>query len=499
MRAECAQITDVAEKLLLVFVDGRRLREGFRRDLMRLFNGIRGRFMMGRQAVSESLFYDFRLEDHVPEKHLLRSLDNVLRFDGIRVALASYYSHTGRPSIDPELMLRMMLVGYAYGIRSERRLCEEVHLNLAYRWFCRLGLEGKVPDSSTFSKNRYGRFQESGIYRAFFEEVVRQCQQAGLVGGDGFAVDGTVIVADVNYDRRVSSAEELKQVIDPAHVSRPVQAYLDALNAAMPEEDKKAAAPARISITDPQAAWHQKQRLAGFGYYSNYLIDTKHAVIVDMEATPARPSQEVVAARTMLERAEKQHGMKPRTLAADKLYGSGHFLSWLFDRHVEPHIPIIDRTGQVKGILTRDDFTYDAATDTFTCPEGKTLSCFSVSSDRRHYRASIHDCKGCPRKTQCTQGSTDVRRLSRHRDEEVRDYVKALQHTEGFKASGKARKKVEMLFAHLKQQFRFRRLKLRGLSGAKEECLLAATVQNLRRLIRLRPPDKLKTCPPSAA
>jgi transposase len=131
--------------------------------------------MMGRQAVSESLFYDFRLEDHVPGKHLLRSLDKVLRFDGIRAALSSYYSHTGRPSIDPELMLRMMLVGYAYGIRSERRLCEEVHLNLAYRWFCRLGLEGKVPDSSTFSKNRYGRFQESGIYRTFFEEVVRQC------------------------------------------------------------------------------------------------------------------------------------------------------------------------------------------------------------------------------------------------------------------------------------------------------------------------------------
>lgn len=136
---------------------------------------------MGRQAVSESLFYDFRLEDHVPEKHLLRQLDKVLRFDGIRAALLSYYSHTGRPSIDPELMLRMMLVGYAYGIRSDRRLCEEVHLNLAYRWFCRLGLDGRIPDQSTFSKNRYGRFQESGIYRTLFEEVVNQCQGAGLV------------------------------------------------------------------------------------------------------------------------------------------------------------------------------------------------------------------------------------------------------------------------------------------------------------------------------
>jgi len=215
-------------------------------------------------------------------------------------------------------MLRMMLVGYAYGIRSERRLCEEVHLNLAYRWFCRLGLEGKVPDSSTFSKNRYGRFQQSGMYRSLFEEVVRQCQAAGLVGGGGFAVDGTAILAGVNFDRAVSSPEELKQMTNPASVSRPVQAYLDALDAAMPEEDKKAA-PARISITDPQAAWHQKQKQAGFGYYSNYLIDTEHAVIIGVEATPARPSQEVIAARAMLERAEQQHGLKAKRLAADKL------------------------------------------------------------------------------------------------------------------------------------------------------------------------------------
>lgn len=452
--------------------------------------------MMGRQAVSESLFYDFRLEDHVPEKHLLRSLDAVLRFDGIRAALASHYSHTGRPSIDPELMLRMMLVGYAYGIRSERRLCEEVHLNLAYRWFCRLGLEGSVPDHSTFSKNRYGRFQESGIYRALFEEVVRQCQQAGIVGGEGFAVDGTAIKADANHNRCVLSAEELKQVIDPASVSRPVQAYLDALDAAMPEDDKKTFAPARISVTDPQAAWYQKHKQAGFGYFSNYLIDTKHAVIVDMETTTARPSQEVVAARAMLERAEKQHGLKPRILAADKGYGSGHFLSWLMQREVEPHIPVIDRQAQ-KGVLPRDVFIYDAASDTFTCPMEKTMRCVGVSADRRHYEPKPQDCGNCHLKRSCTQGV--VRRLTRHTDQDVRDHVKALQETEAFKRSARARRKVEMLFAHLKEHFRFRRLRLRGLAGAAEECLLVATVQNLRRLIRLRPPDMLKTCVPSAA
>jgi transposase len=275
--------------------------------------------MMGRQSAQPEWFYRVRLEDHVPADHLLRRMDAVLSFDPLRATLAGYYSPIGRPSIDPELMLRMLLIAYAYGIRSERRLCQEVHLNLAYRWFCRLGLEGTVPHHSTFSKNRYGRFQASGIYRLLFEGAVRQCQVAGLVGGEGFAVDGTAIQADANFDRHVSSSEELQQRIDSASVSRPVQAYLDALNAEIPEKDKTDA-PARLSLTDPQAAWYQKHKQAGFGYYSNYLIDTEHAVIVSVEATSARPSQEVAAARSMLERVEQQHALKPKRLAADKLY-----------------------------------------------------------------------------------------------------------------------------------------------------------------------------------
>jgi transposase len=149
--------------------------------------------MMGRQNAQEKLFYQFRLEDHVPPDHLLRQLDSVLNFDQARTVLARHYSPLGRPSVDPELMLRMLLVGYAYGIRSERQLCNEINLNLAYRWFCRLGLEGAVPDHSTFSKNRYGRFRESDVYRVLFEEVVEQCRQAGIVPGEGFAVDGSFV------------------------------------------------------------------------------------------------------------------------------------------------------------------------------------------------------------------------------------------------------------------------------------------------------------------
>src|SRR5271169_6412840 len=159
--------------------------------------------MMGRQDAPEKLFYQFRLEDHVPCDHPLRQLDAVLKFDGARTVLAGHYSRKGRPSIDPELMLRMLLVGYAYGIRSERQLCNEVHLNLAYRWFCRLGLDGTVPDHSTFSKNRHGRFRDCDLLRHVFEQSVHRCMREGLVDGEGLAVDASLIRADANRQRGV--------------------------------------------------------------------------------------------------------------------------------------------------------------------------------------------------------------------------------------------------------------------------------------------------------
>src|SRR5271169_3445358 len=175
--------------------------------------------MMGeRRVMQEALFYGFSLERHVPDDHLLRKIDRFVDLSGLRAHLGPYYSDVGRPSIDPELMMRMLIVGYCFGIRSERRLCEEAHLNLAYRWFCRLGLDGDVPDHSTFSKNRHGRFRESDLLRQLFETVVRRCMAEGLVGGEGFAVDASLIAADANRQRCVEGAKGL----DPQLSSRAV-------------------------------------------------------------------------------------------------------------------------------------------------------------------------------------------------------------------------------------------------------------------------------------
>src|SRR5258705_13623100 len=164
--------------------------------------------MLGRHSeYQEPLFYAFRLEDRVPADHLLRRIDSVLDLGDLYEQLAGFYSHTGRPSVDPALMIRMLIVGYCHGIRSERRLCEEVSLNLAYRWFCRLGLDDEVPDHSTFSKNRHGRFRESDLFRHVFETVVRRCMDFGLVGGEGFAIDASLVKADANRQRGVPSAD----------------------------------------------------------------------------------------------------------------------------------------------------------------------------------------------------------------------------------------------------------------------------------------------------
>ena len=280
--------------------------------------------MMGeRQVAQEALFYSFNLERHVPADHLLRSIDRFVDLSGIREHLRPFYSSTGRPSVDPELMIRMLIIGYCMGIRSERRLCEEVHVNLAYRWFCRLGLEGDVPDHSTFSKNRHGRFRDSDVLRQLFETTVARCIAEGLVGGEGFAVDGSLVRADVNRQHAVDKADGLP---DPAtsHAVREYLAMLDdaAFGGATPVP------PKQLAVADPAARWTAASReRAFFAYATNYLIDLQNAVIVDVEATTAIRQAEVTAQRRMIDRTQERFGLWPERLVGDAGYGDAKNLS----------------------------------------------------------------------------------------------------------------------------------------------------------------------------
>jgi transposase len=279
--------------------------------------------MMGeRQVRQEALFYGFSLEEHVPADHLLRSIDRFVDLTEIRRQLEPYYSAIGRPSVDPELMIRMLLIGYCCGIRSERRLCEEVHLNLAYRWFCRLGLDGAVPDHSTFSKNRHGRFRDSDLLRQLFAATVRRCMAEGLVGGQGFVVDASMIRADANRQKGVARTEEL----DPGDASRAVDEYLAVLDDAAFGAATEVP-PKFVSTTDPTARWTAAAGgPACYAYCDNYLIDVEYAVIVDVEATTAVRQAEVGAAQTMLTRTAETFGLWPERLIADTGYGSSAML-----------------------------------------------------------------------------------------------------------------------------------------------------------------------------
>jgi transposase len=270
--------------------------------------------MMGRlEAGQERLFYRFRLEDQVPANHLLRKLDALLDLDIVRKQLEPSYSEIGRPSVDPELMIRMLLIGYCYSIRSERRLCDEVRFNLAYRWFCGLGLEAAVPHPSTFSVNRHGRFRENAALRLVFESVVATCMKVGLVGGEGFAVDASVVKADASRYQRVEGSEV--DWSDEQKAQRPVREYL----AALESENSPVKA---ISPSDPAAAWTTRVRhKVQFAYSVNHLVDLSNGVIVDVAATPTRISMEVDVVETMLDRVAARFDLKPTRITADVAYG----------------------------------------------------------------------------------------------------------------------------------------------------------------------------------
>ena len=444
--------------------------------------------MMGTQAIPDQLFYDFCLEDHVPQDHLLRRIDFFLDLDEMRTELKPYYSHMGRPSVDPELLIRMLIVGYCFAIRSERRLCEEVHLNLAYRWFCRLGLDGNVPDHSTFSLNRNGRFRDSDILRHLFETVVRRCMTEGLVGGEGFAVDASLIQADANKQRSVPSDEwDIADI--PANATQAVKDYLSTLDdAAFGAASQKV--PKFISPSDPASQWTGALRgPAFFAYATNYLIDTENAVIVDVEASRAIRQAEVGAARTMIERVADRFDLKPSRLAADTAYGTATNLAWLVnEKQIAPHIPVFDKSRRKDGTLSRGDFTWDGEYDLYVCPQGKPLK----TTGRVHggrtklYRSRKTDCDPCPLKPRCC-ATVPHRKIPRDINEDARDVARALYDTPAYDQSRRERKKVEMLFAHLKRILKMGRLRLRGPRGARDEFLLAATVQNLRKLAKMRP------------
>src|ERR1700730_13317973 len=459
--------------------------------------------MMGRREDGQGqFFYSFDLDKVVPPDHLVRQIDGVLDLGWVHKELARYYSHTGRPSIDPVLMIRRLIVGYVFAIRSERRLGPEGQANLAYRWCCQLGVEDRVPDHSVFCRTRRERFRESNALRRVFEGVVAKCIAAGLVGGEGFSIDASLIRADVDKMKRVPGNQPIAWP-RAEEASRAVREYLAALDGAGNDEETgvdggsndggtKGKPPKEVSLTDPQAAWvARKNTDPFFAYDANYLIDNKAGIIVDAEGTRANRIDEIAITTTMIERVKERFDLRPQRLAGDTVDGAVRLPKWLVGSHIAPHIPVWDKSARSDGTFSRAEFVFDRSRNIYICPNGKLLHTKGtvIDGSTLPQRASNPNSPGSSFKIQCCPHAP-ARLIPRDLHEDVRDVARALAKTEAFEQSRRERKKVEMQFAHMKRIFKLDRLRLRGLSGVKDEVLLTATAQNLRRLVKFlcRPP-----------
>ena len=437
--------------------------------------------MMGQHTRAEALFYYFRLEDHIPESHLLRLIDKHISLAFVRERLKDSYSDTGRPSIDPELLLRILLIGYLYGITSERRLVEELGMHLAWRWFTGLGFDQEIPHHSTFSKNRHGRFQESKLFEELFAEIVKQCVHVGLVRGDHLSVDGSFVEANAAKESRIPR-EQLEEV---AQVNRRVRQYLVELEKQNPVEEA-VHQQEQVSTTDPDSTYATKGGTpARLGYYDNYLVDNHSCIIVGVQATAARMSQETVAAQEMLTRFAQWQGREPESVAADTTYGNGEFLQWLVDRSITPYMRTRDSIHRKNSpFYGPDRFTYQPESNSYRCPAGQQLN-YGGRSDRNRtyvYIGNRKRCGACAQRLQCT--SAAFRCLAIHMYEPVRQRARELAKTPEFAKAQRQRKKVEALFAELKNQIGLRRLRLRRLKFVREQFFLAAAAQNIKRLVR---------------
>jgi len=448
--------------------------------------------MMGQHDRSEALFHYFRLEDQVPETHLLRLIEKHISFAFVRQQLKDRYSEMGRPSVDPELLFRILLIGYLYGITSERKLVEELRMHLAWRWFTGLGFDQEIPHHSTFSKNRHGRFQESKLFEELFEQIVRQCVEVGLVEGKHLSVDGSFVEANAAKQSRIPR----EQFVEAAQVHHAVRQYLQELEQQNPVEEPVHTQD-EVSTTDPDSTYATKGGTpARLGYYDNYLVDNPSCVIVGVQATAARLSQETVAAEDMLTRFAQWPGRKPESVGADTTYGNGEFLQWLAEREITPYMRTRESAKRKNSpFYGPDRFTYQPESNRYRCPAGEQLNYVGLNvRNRTHaYIGSAKRCGACSQKPQCTSGR--YKYLAIHMDELARQRARELANTPEFAYAQRQRKKVEALFAELKNQIGLRRVRLRRLKFVREQFFLAAAAQNIKRLVRFLSPPSTPVLP----
>jgi transposase len=446
--------------------------------------------LLGESQRKEPLFYYVRMDEMIPENHLLRLVDKHIDLGFIRAKVKHLYSHTGRPSVDPEILLRMLLIGYLYGITSERRLCEEVKMHIGYRWFVGLNLEDKVPDHSTFSKNRHERFSESDVFQKIFDEIVQQCINKGLLTGKHLTVDSTYIRANASFKSLEPIVVEMKptEYIEKLEEENPVQERPWEPGEDYPHRGKKISNDTHRSKTDPDARLSRKSFRATTDLYhaATYVMDNKSRIIVGADAGKPDLRTDSEKAIDQIRRIKWRHKIIPETIGADKGYATGEFINNVINENIQPHIPIFEyQRHNHKGIYTREAFTYDEANDIYLCPEGKEMRYWGIHrQSRQHvYRARAKDCRVCMKKHECTRDT--ARSVGFHIYEDSINKAKELNKTKTYRISQRMRKRIEELFGEAKEFMGLREAKFRRTKFVKEQVLMTATAQNIKRMVKM--------------
>lgn len=447
-----------------------------------------GQRMLRKPAVFQHELEMVSLEDLVPQGHLLRKIDKHIDFSFIRSEVEHLYcANNGRPALDPICLFKCLFVGYLYGIRSERQLIKDIEVNVAYRWFVGLGLTDKVPDASTFSQNRRRRFSESDIYQKIFDEVVRQAMKAGLVGGKVLYTDSTHLKANANKAR-----------FDVKEVSSSALNYLDDLNQAVDNDRAKhgkkrikrsdddhepPTTEKKISRTDPDSGYMVREgKPKGFFYLDHRTVDAKDNIITDTHITPASV-HDSIPYLSRLDEQQAKFGFEVQSVGLDAGYFTASLCHGLESRSIYA-VMGYRRPNKPKGMMAKRLFRYDESNDIYTCPQGQRLS--YSTTDRRGYRAyksNPNHCKSCPLLSQCTRNKQHVKSISRHVWEGAKEVVNARRLTpKGKKIYARRKETVERSFADAKQLHGYRYARMRGLEKVKEQCLLTAACQNMKKV-----------------
>ena len=446
--------------------------------------------LLGEQQKQEAMFHYIRMEDMVPENHLLRLVDKYIDFSFIREKVKHLYSHTGRPSIDPEVMLRMLIIGYLYGITSERRLCEELKMHIGYRWFTGLSLENKVPDHSTFSKNRHQRFAENNTFQDIFDEIINQCLSEGLLTGKHLTVDSTYIKANASMKSLEPIVVDMntREYIAKLKEENPVEGKPWEPGINYPNKGQKVGNATHRSKTDPDARLGRKSNKAATKLYyaATYVMDNKSRIVVGADTGKPDKRTDCNKAIEQIRKVKWRYGIEPESLGADKGYSSGVFLNSLLNENIQPHIPIVKyKAHNHKGIYPKEEFQHDKNSNTCICPAGNEMKYWGVHkhNNQHVYRASVKDCRPCSKKPSCTKDR--ARSVSFHIYENAIDKVKQLNKTSEYRTSQRKRKLIEELFGEAKEYMGLRVAKFRRMSFVKEQVLMTATTQNIKRMVKL--------------